>query len=89
MLKAGIKAAATWLKSPKVARPAPSKGVRLSSGLQVRCAKCLDGTKSCVYCFGHGHTIAADGYAVPCEPCAGKGRVRCSTCKGQSFVTRY
>jgi hypothetical protein len=89
MLKAGIRAAAAWFKSPKVSRVETPKGVRLASGLQVRCAKCVDGTRSCVYCFGHGHTLAVDGVAVPCEPCRGKGRVRCHTCKGQSFVARY
>jgi DnaJ-class molecular chaperone len=49
----------------------------------------MDGTRSCVYCFGHGHTLAQDGARVQCPPCAGKGRARCPTCKGEAFVRGY
>jgi hypothetical protein len=84
-----VKAAAAWLTG-RVRDPEDRpRRPRAASGTQVRCTQCADGTRSCVYCFGHGHTISEDGVAMPCTACAGKGRTRCANCKGQAFVRGY
>jgi hypothetical protein len=89
LVKAGFAAASSWLNRQGRQQEERPKRARSASGAQVRCAQCLDGTRSCVYCFGHGHTISQDGVAMQCAPCAGKGRTRCPVCKGEAFVRGY
>lgn len=89
IVKAGIAAAAAWLNRRVHKQEERPKRPRAYSGTQVRCAQCADGTRSCVYCFGHGHTLSQDNVAVECGPCKGTGRTRCPTCRGEAFVRGY